>query len=102
MARPMSKKAWEQRQAELNAYYDERSRWFAVDKDGNRVSEGDEVTTFRGEKLIFQSVSAFPTYGKSGKVLVRDPEVAEGQPLSTREFYPSVCDLDLRREPQGN
>lgn len=102
MARPMSKAAWAQRTAELNAYYDERSRWFAVDQDGKRINEGDEVTTFRGEKLIFESVSAFPTYGKSGKILVRDPEVEKGKPLSTREFYPSVCDLELRREPQGN
>lgn len=100
--RAMGKKAWEKRQQELNAYYDERSRWFAVDQDGNRVNEGDEVTTFRGEKLLFRSVSDYPTYGKTGKVLVDDPTIPEGQPLRTREFYPSVINVELRREPTGN
>jgi hypothetical protein len=101
--RPMSKQAWARRQEELNAYYDERSRWFAVDeKTGERVNEGDTVTTFRGEELVFRSISDYPTYGKSGKVLVVDPTIPEGEPLRTREFYPSVINVELRREAKGN
>lgn len=100
--RPMSKKVWAQRQEELNAYYDERSRWFAVDKNGNRVNEGDKVTTSRGEELEFGGVSAYPTFGKTGKIWVTDPKIEQGKPFHSQEFYPSVINVELRREAKGN
>lgn len=102
MARPMSKARQNQMWAEQQAYFDERSRWFPVDQKGNKIEPGTEVTDFRGNIWIFQSVADFPTFGKTGKVLVKDPDVADGQPLGQREFYPSVFNLELHREPKGN
>jgi hypothetical protein len=101
--RPMGKKAWALLQEEQRAYYDERSRWFAVDeKTGERVNVGDKVTTFRGEELEFAGISQYPTYGKSGKILVKDPAIAEGDHFRTQEYYPSVINVKLDRERKGN
>ncbi len=98
MARPMSKKAWAKHQEEVAAYHDERRRWYAVDQDGNRSSQGDKVTTVRGEKMEFDMISAFPTFGKTGKVVVIDPTVPKGEWFRSRECYPSVINVELRRE----
>jgi hypothetical protein len=101
--RPMGKQAWARRQEEIAAYRDELSRWFAIDeKTGERVNPGDKVVTFRGEELVFDRISDYPVFGKSGKVLVKDPTVEEGKPFHTREFYPSVINVKLDRECKGN
>jgi hypothetical protein len=98
----MSKAKQDQMWAQQRAYFDELSRWFPVDKSGDKIEPGTEMLSFRNEVWIFVKVTAFPTYGKTGKVLVRDPNLAEGEPMAQREFYPSVFDLELRREAQGN
>lgn len=102
MARPMSKARQNKMWADQQAYFDERSRWFPVDENGNRIQPGTEIRSFRNEIWVFVAVADYPTFGKTGRVLVRDPNVPEGQPLAQREFYPSVFDLELRREPKGN
>jgi hypothetical protein len=58
--------------------------------DGALVSEGQVVSSGRGEAWIYQGIAQEPSPGKSGKVIVRDPEVPEGEPFHERVFYPHV------------
>jgi hypothetical protein len=102
MARRMSKTNYAKLVADQQAYFEERSKWFAVDQDGKRLEEGDKVTTFRGEELEFGGIEDYPTYGKSGKVWVTDPTIEKGKPFHRQGFYPSVINVELRREAKKN
>ena len=59
----------------------------AVDKDGKRVKEGDTVVDFRGRDWTFISV------GTGNRVNVKDKDSL------TREFFPSVFDLNIIEDP---
>lgn len=51
-----------------------------INKDGETLSEGDSVTTFRGQKGILESWSE-----AQGRVYVRFPEYTNAQ-----SYFPSV------------
>lgn len=98
MARPMSKARQQELWDQQRAYFEERKLWFAINYDRKRVEAGDEIKDFRGKVWIYDGIDSFPVAGKSGRVRVIDPEVAEGEHCRKREFYPSVFNLDLERE----
>jgi hypothetical protein len=58
---------------------------------GNEVKPGMNILDFRGEIWVFESfrVTAPPS---TGKITVRKPGPDE---TFSREFYPSVCDLEI-------
>lgn len=59
--------------------------------DGSEVSEGSQITSFRGEKWTFLGVVRLPELGKSPKVRVRSEDEVE------REFYATVFGLSVVR-----
>jgi len=62
--------------------------------DGKIIQPGDKVTTGKGEEYLFDSISRYneTEHGgnSSGKIILRDPTVPEGEPFSTVQYYPSV------------
>ncbi len=94
--RRMSKAAYEAQAAAIQAWHDERKRWYPVTKDGTPVKPGDIITSFRGEAYQFDLVTAHPEGNSQGKITVRRPN---GEPVLGGEYFPHVFDLTLvRRE----
>lgn len=62
------------------------------------VSPGDTIKTDSGETWVYQGVASAPSPGKSGKVLVGDPDfdpdVDAG--INERVFYPQVFNGEIR------
>lgn len=73
-----------------------------VDKDGNEVNVGDTLNSFRS-LYTFDHISRHPDDGTatSGKIVVRDLRIAEGQPLYMRELYPSVFNCTIQPRQEG-
>lgn len=72
-------------------------KYDVVDRNGNTVRIGDEITDFRGDTSFFQGVSRGPEYNGTAKVLVtasRDADV-----FSRREYYARVFDLSVTPKP---
>lgn len=66
-----------------------------TDADGNTVTAGSTVTSFRGEGWVFGSVSRGTEYNGTAKVVVHDPAGSPGDPMGEREFYAQVFDLTV-------
>jgi hypothetical protein len=43
-----------------------------VDKNGNEIKEGDEITDFRGDKATFLEITKVPGGASTGKIYVRE------------------------------
>jgi hypothetical protein len=66
----------------------------ALDTNGHEVTIGDVVTSFRGERWVFDGISRVPGDGTAteGKVLVSEPG---GGRRNRRELYRSVFNLTI-------
>jgi hypothetical protein len=61
-------------------------QWVLVHESGRPAQKGEEVTSFRGEKMIITGGRPPHHSGSTGRIWVKENN-------SDREYYPSVCDL---------
>jgi hypothetical protein len=66
------------------------SKYIVTDRNGQKVAQGDTVTSFRGEGATFVSVSRGVEYNGTAKVIVSWGQGAR------REYYADVFDLTVQ------
>lgn len=68
-------------------------KYTVLDRYGNELGIGDQMTDFRGDIAYFRGVSRGPEHNGTAKVLsVRDPETDR---FGERENYHQVFDLTV-------
>jgi hypothetical protein len=67
-------------------------RYLITDRDGNPVTAGSKITSFRGEAATFVSLERGPEYNGTSKVVVRWIG-ADNEQSSRLRYYHTVFDL---------
>jgi hypothetical protein len=65
---------------------------------GKLVAPGAIIKDFRGDPSLYKGIASPPSPGKSGKVLVGDPDYNEATDVGINEqvYYPTVFDAEIR------